>query len=156
MVVELLSVENFDKLAEFEKCARLSEPDVFLEELNCEKFKHETLAALQNPNYSLARCMLCAEGIEGNVIGRLDFSILSSFAFGGDMRAYIDWVYVLKEHRHKGVARFLFSHMEEYLTSIGINEYFLIAAENQEAQQFYRSIKDAHMQKQDILTNKFG
>jgi len=156
MVIELLSLENLDKLVEFEKMARVSEPDTFLDELDSEKFRNETFTALQNLNYSSARCMLCLDDTDGNIIGRLDFSILSSFAFGGDLRAYIDWVYVLKDYRHKGVARFLFKHMEEHLTLLGINEYFLIAAENQEAQSFYHSINDSRIQKQDILTRTFA
>jgi len=156
VLIELLSLKNLDKLVEFEKIARVSEPDIFLDELDSERFKNTTLAALQNPNFSSARCMLCIDEIDRNIVGRLDFSILSSFAFGGDLRVYIDWVYVLKEHRNKGIARLLFKHMEEYLISLSISEYFLIAAENQEAQKFYHSLKDAHIQKQDILTRNIS
>ena len=154
MNVQMLSMENLDKLVEFEKNARLSEPDIFIGAFDSENFKNETLTSLKNLHFASAKCLMCAD-TDGNIIGRLDFTILSSFAFGGDLRSYVDWVYVLKNHRHKGVARFMFSHLEEYLKSLGINEYFLITAENQEAQSFYNGIKDAHIQNQAILTKKF-
>ena len=154
MTIELLSLENVDKLVAFEQQARDTEPDVFFDALDSEQFRSETVAALQSHHFASARCMLCIDDIHGRAIGRLDFSILSSFAFGGDLRAYVDWIYVLKAHRHKGVAGLLFSRMEAYLASLKIDEYFLIAAENQEAQGFYRHLKDARIQKQDVLTKK--
>ena len=155
MNIQMLSMENLDKLVEFEKNARLSEPDIFLDEFDGENFKNATLSSLKNSHFSLAKCIMCAD-IDGNIIGRVDFTILPSFAFGGALRAYVDWVYVLKEYRNKGVAQFLFRHMEEYLATSGIDEYFLITAENQEAQSFYNGIKDAHIQKQVTLTKKFN
>ena len=154
MNIQILSSENLDKLVEFEQNARLSESDIFVEGFDSEKFRNETLSSLENPDFASAKCLMCADA-HGNIIGRLDFTILPSLAFGGDMRAYVDWVYVLKERRHKGVARFLFKHFEEYLTELGINEYFLVTAENPEAQSFYTGIKDAQIQNQAILTKKF-
>jgi len=147
----MLSESNLDKLVRFEKRARISEPEIFLHDFDEEKFKNETLQALKNPLFTSARCLMCVDADE-NVIGRIDYTLLSSFAFGGDLRVYVDWVYVLKECRHKGVARFLFEKMEEALIKLGINEYFLIAAENEEAQHFYSSLKNAKIEKQDVLT----
>jgi len=149
----MLSELNLNKLIRFEKRARISEPDVFLNNFDEEKFKSETLLALRNPLFASARCLMCVDADE-EVIGRIDFSLLSSFAFGGDLRVYVDWVYVLKECRHKGVARFLFERMEEALAKLNINEYFLIAAENEEAQRFYDSLKGAKIEKLDVLTRK--
>jgi len=155
MDVTLLSTLNLDKLVAFEKNARASEAEIFLDGFDEVQFRNETLNALENPNFTSARCLMCIDE-NGNSIGRLDFSIVSSFAFGGDLRAYVDWVYVLKEHRHRGIAQFLFKEMETYLTAQGIKEYFLIAAENNEAQSFYRSLENASIEKQDILTKNFN
>ena len=155
MNIMMLSALNLDKLVEFEKKARISEAEIFLEDFDEAKFAHETLNALESPHFASARCLMCADE-NGNVLGRLDFSMLSSLAFGGDLRAYVDWVYVLKEHRHKGVAQFLFKKMEAYLTAHDTNEYFLIAAENDEAQNFYRSLESANIEKQNILTKKIS
>ena len=153
MTVQWLSTKNIDKLVEFEKKARATEPDVFLGEFDAAEFTKETLASLNNPQFALAKCLMCMDANE-NAIGRLDFSLVASFAFGGDLRAYVDWVYVLKNHRHKGVARLMFAHVEKHLAALGVHEYFLITAENQEAQRFYHGIPGAHIQSQGILTKK--
>jgi len=154
MNVIMLSELNLDKLVQFEKKARISEPEIFLSDFDEVKFRAETLHALKNPLFASARCLMCANK-DGDVIGRIDFSIVSSFAFGGDLRVYVDWVYVLKEYRHKGIAQFIFKKMEEILATLGINEYFLIAAENEDAQRFYKSMENAKLEKQDILTRSF-
>ena len=147
----MLSIENIDVVVEFEKRARETEAEIFTFEFDEMVFRKETLNALGNPNFASTRCMMCADE-NGDIIGRVDFTLLPSFAFGGDIRAYVDWVYVLKAHRHKGVAQFLFNEMTEYLKKLGINDYFLIAAENEEAQSFYRSLGNASIEKQDILS----
>jgi len=155
MNATLLSPLNLDKLIDFEKKARISEAEIFLDDFDEGKFRDETLNALQNPHFASARCLMCVDET-GSVLGRLDFSMLSSFAFGGDLRAYVDWVYVLKEHRHKGIAQFLFKKMEAYLTTQDTDEYFLLAAENDEAQRFYRSLENTSIEKQDVLTKNFA
>ena len=132
------------------KKARISEPDTFINEFDEFKFKTDTINSMKNPLFASAKCMMCVESNE--VIARLDFVMLPSYAFGGDLRSYVDWVYVLKEHRHKGIAQFLFKEMELYLQSQGAKEYFLIAAENEEAQRFYNGIQGVEIAKQDVLT----
>ena len=144
------NIDMIDMLVKFEQEARISEPDIFLEDFDAEKFKEETLAALKNPIFNLSRCMLC-NNKENRTIGRIDFSIVSSLAFGGNLQVYVDWIYVLKEFRHQGTAQFLISQMEEYIKSIGIDDYFLLTAENSEAQSFYHSIEAAEIKNCEIL-----
>ena len=143
----MLTSENIgmiDKLVKFEQEARISEPDVFLEDFDPVSFKNKTLAALKNPMFDSSRCMFCYNK-DNRIIGRMDFSIVSSLSFGGNLQVYVDWVYVLKEYRHQGAAQFLFSQMETYIKSIGIPEYFLFTAENKEAQNFYHSVEGAEI-----------
>lgn len=154
MDILALSEQNLDKLIQFEKRARISEPDIFVHEFDEVKFKSDTLNALKNPLFSSAQCLMCVDA-GGDVVGRIDFSVLSSFAFGGDMRAYVDWVYVLKECRHRGIAQFLFEKMEEVLTGLGVCEYFLITAENEDAQRFYAGLRNAKIEGQAVLTKRF-
>jgi ribosomal protein S18 acetylase RimI-like enzyme len=137
-------------LVKFEQESRISEPDVFIEDFDSDKFKEETLAALKNPVFISSRCMLC-NSEENQTIGRIDFSIVSSFSFGGNLQVYVDWIYVLKEFRHQGAARLLLSQMEEYIKDMGIFEYFLLTAENSEAQSFYHSIEAAEIKDSEIL-----
>ncbi|MCL2603729.1 MAG: GNAT family N-acetyltransferase [Defluviitaleaceae bacterium] len=146
-----LNAERIDLLTAFEKEARATEPDIFISGFDENNFKTATLTALSNPNFASAKCLLCADEND-HIIGRIDFSLLPSLAFGGEIRAYVDWIYVLKKHRHKGVAQFLFKEMEKYLKNHGINEYFLITAENEESKTFYNSIPNAEISKHDVLT----
>ena len=146
----MLTSENIDMLVKFEQEARISEPDIFIEGFDADKFKEETLVALNNPIFTSSRCMLCNN--EANqTIGRIDFSIVSSFSFGGNLQVYVDWIYVLKEFRHQGVAQFLLSQMETYIKNMGIFEYFILTAENDEAQRFYHSIESAEIKNSEIL-----
>jgi ribosomal protein S18 acetylase RimI-like enzyme len=146
----MLTSENIDMLVKFEQKARISEPDVFIEDFDADKFKEETLAALKNPVFIFFRCMLC-NNEENQTIGRIDFTIVSSFSFGGNLQIYVDWIYVLKEFRRQGIAQLLFSQMESYIKNMGIFEYFLLTAENSEAQSFYHSIEGAEIQHSEIL-----
>ena len=149
----MLTSENIniiDILVRFEQEARVSEPDIWLEDFDAEKFKEETIIALKNPIFNSSRCMLC-NNKENRIIGRIDFSIVSSLAFGGSLQVYVDWIYVLKEFRHQGVAQFLLLQMEEYIKSIGIDEYFLLTAENSEAESFYHSAHGAEIKNCEIL-----
>ena len=150
MNIIMLTSENIDMLVKFEQDARISEPDIFIEGFEADKFKEETLAAIKNPVFVSSRCMLC-NNEENQTVGRIDFSIVSSFSFGGNLQAYVDWIYVLKEFRHQGVAQFLLSEMEAYIKGMGIYEYFLLTAENNEAQRFYHSIEGAEIKTSEIL-----
>ena len=150
MAVLMLSAANIHMLIDFEKNARISEPDIFIHDFDAHKFEAETINAIENPLFASAKCMMYVDN--DKVLARLDFVILPSFSFGGDLRAYVDWIYVLKEHRHKGIAQFLFNEMELYLANLGVTEYFLITAENEDAQSFYNSIQGAKITKQNVLT----
>ena len=147
---ENIDISMIDMLVKFEQEARISESDVFMEDFDADKFKEETLAALNNPIFASSRCMLCINE-ENRAVGRIDFSIVSSFSFGGNLQVYADWIYVLKEFRHQGIAQLLLANMEEYIKSIGIFEYFLLTAENSEAQSFYHSVESAEIKKREIL-----
>jgi len=148
--IVMLTSENIDMLIKFEQEARISEPDVFLGGFDVDEFKEETLAALKNPVFNSSRCMLCNTD-KAQTIGRIDFSIVSSFSFGGNLQVYVDWIYVIKEFRHKGIAQLLFSKMEAYIKDMGIFEYFLLTAENSEAQSFYHSVESAEIKNSEIL-----
>lgn len=150
MNIIMLTSENIDMLVKFEQEARISEPDIFIENFDANKFKDETLTALKNPLFASSRCMLC-NNEENRTIGRIDFSIVSSFSFGGNLQVYVDWVYVLKEFRHQGIAQLLFAQMETYIKNMGIFEYFLLTAENSEAQNFYHSIETVEIKNSEIL-----
>ena len=155
MKIQFLSPDNIDIIVRLEQDARDTEPDIFLEDFDAGKFKEETENALGNPLFASARCMMCVND-EGRAVGRIDFAMVTSFAFGGNTQVYVDWVYVLKEYRHKGIAQFLFAQMADYIKGLGIDEYFLLTAENDEAQRFYRSVDGAEIRNCEVLRKNLG
>ena len=64
---------------------------------------------------------------------------------------YVDWVYVLPEARHKGVAQGLFQEMEKDCRKHGINQYYLIRATNPNADKFYHSFENAELDEEPFL-----
>ena len=63
----------------------------------------------------------------------------------GSVKAYLDWICVLKSARHKGVAQALMNEMRSRLKSEGIDTLIALTASNDEAQSFYRSVPDSSM-----------
>ena len=142
MKIQMLDLGNIDMIAAFEQEARRTEADIFLEDFDADKFRKDTESALKNPAFSSAHCMMCVDDTS-RALGRIDFAITASYAFGGSLQAYVDWVYVLKEFRHRGVARFLLAQMAAFIKNMGAKEYFLVVAGNEEAERFYHSLEGA-------------
>lgn len=149
MNIRFLNKESLRTLVSFEKEARETEPGVLFGNFDEGEFYDKTLKALKDKSFSNAKTILCFQGEK--VVGRLDFSIISSFAFGGDKQLYVDWIYVLKEYRHKKIAQALFEEVEKYMKENNMDRYFLIAAENDEAKRLYHNMKDVKITRQEIL-----
>ena len=87
---------------------------------------------------------------DGNVVGRIEYHFYGCMQDGYRM-AYVDWVYVLKAYRHRGIAQMLFAELEKDCGRNGINQYYLIRARNEEADRFYGSFRGAAMEDAPIL-----
>ena len=88
--------------------------------------------------------------VENNVVGRIDASLIPSH-FDGSVKAYLDWICVLKSHRHNGVAQALMEHLrkvlkEQYNVSVLIG----LIASNKDAQSFYRSLSNSLIRDEGI------
>ena len=81
---------------------------------------------------------------EERVIGRIDAVLLPSH-FDGSIKAYLDWICVLKSCRHKGAAQALLAALKSELKSRGVDTLIALTASNEEAQRFYKSIPDSEM-----------
>lgn len=92
---------------------------------------------------------LVAVAENGQVVGRVDAILLPSH-FDGSVKAYLDWICVLKSWRHRGVAQALMQAMREKLHSLGVETLVGLIAANEEAQRFYRSLKDAAIRDEGI------
>lgn len=90
----------------------------------------------------------------GQVLGRIEYHFYGCIQDGFRM-AYVDWVYVLPEHRHKGIAQGLFREFEAQCRKNNIDQYFLIRAENPNADRFYRAFDNAELGRSPTLRKSF-
>ncbi len=75
----------------------------------------------------------------GAVVGRIDAVLLPS-RFDGSVKAYLDWICVLKSARHQGVGQALLTELRAQLKERGIDTLIALTASNDEAQRFYRAV----------------
>ena len=83
------------------------------------------------------------------VVGRIDSSIIASH-FDGSIKAYLDWICVIKSYRHCGIAQLLMIKLREELKEKGVETLVGLIAANEEAQRFYRSLPDALIRDEGI------
>ena len=82
--------------------------------------------------------------LDDRVVGRIDAVLIPSH-FDGSVKAYLDWICVLKSCRHRGVGQALLRELKELLKERGADTLIALTAANEEAQRFYRSIPDSVM-----------
>lgn len=86
---------------------------------------------------------------EGRVVGRIDSTLIASH-FDGSVKAYLDWICVLKCFRHRGIAQELMRVLRETLKKKGAYTLIGLIAANEEAQRYYRSLEDALIRDEGI------
>ena len=89
------------------------------------------------------------------VSGRIDAVVLPSH-FDGSVKAYLDWICIIKSYRHQGIAQTLLSELNQHLKEKGITTLIALTASNDEAQHFYRSIPDSEMKDTGIIINDYA
>ena len=87
--------------------------------------------------------------IDGEVVGRIDSSMIYSH-FDGSVKAYLDWICVLKSCRQKGVAQALMNSLQRELKKCGVDTLMGLIDSNEEAQRFYRSMPNALIRDEGI------
>ena len=78
------------------------------------------------------------------VVGRIDASMIRSH-FDGSTKAYLDWICVVRNQRHQGIAQKLLEELKKRLKERGIDTLIALTSASQEAQNFYRAIPDSRM-----------
>ena len=89
---------------------------------------------------------------DGIVAGRIDAVLIPSH-FDGSVKAYLDWICVVKSFRHRGIAQALLNELKKELRARGIDTLIALTAANEEAQRFYKSIPDSEMHDVGIWIN---
>lgn len=87
--------------------------------------------------------------VDNKVAGRIDSTLVCSH-FDGSIKAYLDWICVLKSQRHKGTAQALMSELRRRLKEAGADTLIGLIASNPEAQRFYRALEGAKIQDEGI------
>jgi len=87
--------------------------------------------------------------VDGRVVGRIDSSLIAS-RFDGSVKAYLDWICVVKSYRHMGVAQRLMNTLREELKKRGVKTLVGLIAANEEAQRFYRALPSAMIRDEGI------
>lgn len=103
--------------------------------------------SFQDARFADSVSLLAYEG--ENVVGRIDSALIHS-RFDGSVKAYLDWICVLKSRRHQGVAQALMAELRRQLRDAGVNTLIGLIASNPEAQRFYRALENAKIQDEGI------
>lgn len=103
--------------------------------------------SFRDPRFANAYSLLAYA--DGRVIGRIDAALVCS-RFDGSVKAYLDWICVLKSQRHKGVAQALMAGLRRRLKEAGADTLIGLMASNEEAQRFYRSLENAKIRDEGV------
>ena len=145
MNFEKLSRDNVDGYLAYLKKAMAQEP----EGMTAEFFDEEGIRArVTDPFFQKTTSILALQ--DGVVIGRIEYHFYGCMQDGCKM-AYVDWVYVLPEHRHRGVAQGLFREFEKACAAFGVHQYYLIRSEKPEADRFYHAFPGAELSVEPLL-----
>ena len=125
---------------DFERRLR-AEEDVWGWEID-EKYISDVKASFRDGRFENSISLLAWE--EGRVIGRIDAVLIPSH-FDGSVKAYLDWICVLKSRRHQGAAQALLAALRKRLKALDVDTLIALTAANEEAQRFYRSVPDSVM-----------
>jgi len=106
------------------------------------KYQADVEKSFSDPRFDGCISLLAEE--DGKIIGRIDCTLLPS-RFDGSVKAYLDWICVIKSHRHKGAAQMLMNALRVELRTRNVDTLVALIAANDEAQRFYRSIEGAEI-----------
>ena len=125
---------------DFERQLRLEESD-WGWEIN-EQYIRDVSASFHDGRFANALSFLAWQ--EGRVVGRIDAVLIPSH-FDGSVKAYLDWICVLKSRRHQGAGQKLLEALLARLKELEVDTLVALTASNEEAQRFYKSVPDSKM-----------
>lgn len=140
-----LNQDTVDAYLDYLKLAMDQEPHMMMAETLDEAGIRQRI---QDPFYQKTTSILAMDA--GAAIGRIEFHFYGCMQDGYRM-AYVDWIYVLPEYRHRGVAQSLFRELEKECAAMGIDQYYLIRSEKAEADRFYRAFQTADLSTEPLL-----
>lgn len=145
IVIVDFTADKIDDVVKFELSLR-NEEDFWGWEIN-QEYITNVKESFENKLFNNALSLLAY--VDEKVVGRIDISLLPSH-FDGSVKAYLDWICVVKSYRHLGVAQSLMTSLRERLKSMEVHTLIGLMANNDEAQRFYRSLKNAEIKDEGI------
>ena len=145
IAIKKLTSDNVEDYIGYLKKVLAEEPEMMCTEKVMEE---EIRKSVNDPLFSKSTSLLAYR--DGEIVGRIEYHFYGCIQDGFKM-AYVNWLYVMKKYRHRGIARQLFAEFEKDCKSCGINQYFLLRAENEGAERFYRSFESAELSNAPIL-----
>ena len=111
------------------------------------KYIAEVTKSFDDPAFANSLSLLAY--LDGKVVGRIDSTNICSH-FDGSIKAYLDWICVIKSYRHKGVAQTLMQALRKKLKARGVDTLIGLIASNEDAQRFYRNLPNAEIKDEGI------
>ena len=136
--IELYTKERIPDVVAYEKQLRAEEADWGWE--IDDAYVKSVTESFQDPRFLNSISLLAYIGEQ--VVGRIDVVRIPSH-FDGSVKAYLDWICVIKSYRHHGVAQALMNELRKQLKERGITTLIALTASNEEAQRFYRAVPDS-------------
>ena len=143
-------IQHVPLVMEFEKELRRQEPDTYYWEPD-ERYRDSLELSFSDSRFQNAVSFLAIE--RGKVIGRIDAVIISGRSDPACGSAYLDWICVLKSERHRRVAQALLGALKQALKAKHVTLLVALAAQNDEAQRFYRSLDGASIHDEGVWIN---
>ncbi len=146
MEIKHYTKERIHDVIQFEKELRREE-DFWGWEID-EKYCSDVENSFSDSRFNDSISLLAYE--EGRVVGRIDSTLICSH-FDGSVKAYLDWICVLKSFRHRGAAQALMKTLRQELKKrYQVDTLIGLIASNKEAQNFYRSLDNAKIRDEGI------
>ncbi|MBQ6222000.1 MAG: GNAT family N-acetyltransferase [Solobacterium sp.] len=148
--IKRLEKEDIPRVIEFEQELRRQEPDTYYWEPD-EFYVKQLEQSFEDPRFTTAMSFIAVR--EGQVIGRIDASLISSRSDASCFTAYLDWICVLKSERHNKVGQELLHALRNECKEQGAGILVALMADNAEAQRFYQGVEDASIHDTGIWIN---
>ena len=135
MRIEKYTKEHIEVVLDFERELRRQEQDTYYWEID-EAYINNVKNSFSDERFTNSAVSLLAYKND-KVIGRIDASIVFTHFDGTVYEAYLNWICVLKEERHNGVAQLLLQSLKDVLKEKNIDTLVILTAGNEEATKFY-------------------
>ena len=145
IIIEKYTKERIDDVIQFELDLR-KEENFWGWEIN-DEYIQSVKDSFENEAFNHSISLLAY--VDNKVVGRIDSSMIYSH-FDGSIKAYLDWICVIKSYRHYGVAQSLMKELRKQLKNDGVDTLVALIASNEEAQRFYRSLEYSEIRDEGI------